>query len=225
MKSATRMQSMSMSTTNPNRMVRRCRARRRGPILFPIPKAARHPREALMSLPAPPFNAIREMENYGCGRRCSRRSRRHEIARTRRCKGEAMTLQDRPRYPGPAAGCCAPGRTSSTQRGGEEAGHLGRAVGMWDHRRIGMTGGLFIDAPSRDPRLGERTKPDPHLFLVAARRLVPTKRTASWWATASGTCSPHSGPVPWASDCSRVATAARSSSGRGASPRSTRPRC
>ena len=54
----------------------------------------------------------------------------------------------------------------------------------------------------------------------------PTRRTASWWATASGTCSPHSGPVPWASDCSRVATAARSSSGRARTASTpTRPRC
>ena len=38
-------------------------------------------REAVMSLaPAPAFNAIREMENHGCGRRCSRCSRRHELA-------------------------------------------------------------------------------------------------------------------------------------------------
>lgn len=32
--------------------------------------------QAVMSLaPAPPFNAIREMENHGCGRRCSRSSK------------------------------------------------------------------------------------------------------------------------------------------------------
>ena len=50
--------------------------------------------------------------------------------------------------------------------------------------------------------LVERAKPDPHLFLAAARRLGVEPAHCSWWATASGTCSPHSGPVPWASGCS-----------------------
>ena len=58
------------------------------------------------------------------------------------------------------------------------------------------------------------------------RYWASTRRTASWWATASGTCSRHSGPVPWASDCSRLATAARSSSGRAHTASTpTRPRC
>ena len=87
--------------------------------------------------------------------------------------------------------------------------------------------GLPDDVPVVTRDLVERAKPDPHLFLAAARRLSgSTRRTASWWATASGTCWPHSGPVPWAADCSRVATAARSWSGPARTASTpTRPRC
>ena len=56
--------------------------------------------------------------------------------------------------------------------------------------------GLPDDVPVVTRDLVERAKPDPHLFLAAARRLGSTRRTASWWATASGTCSPHSGRCP-----------------------------
>jgi haloacid dehalogenase-like hydrolase len=60
--------------------------------------------------------------------------------------------------------------------------------------------------------LVERAKPDPHLFLAAARRLGVDP--AHCFVVGDSVWDLLVGPVPWPSDCSRVATAARSSTGR-----------
>jgi hypothetical protein len=65
-------------TTNPNRMAWPMPRMRRGQP-HPIPRAARHLRGALTSLAGTTIKRDPQ-ENHGCERRCSRRSRRHEIA-------------------------------------------------------------------------------------------------------------------------------------------------
>ena len=50
-------------------------------------------------------------------------------------------------------------------------------------------------------------KPDPDLFLAAAARLGAPIETASWSATASGTCSPRRAAARSASACCAAATA------------------
>ena len=113
-----------------------------------------------MSLaPAPPFNAIREMENHGCGRRCSRCSRRHGTAAASSppWEGEAMTgggldIQ----VPQPALlfdldGTLVDSVYQHVIAWQEALATCGIELSVWRiHRRIGMSGGLFIDALSRE---------------------------------------------------------------------------
>ena len=94
-----------------------------------------------MSLaPAPPFNAIREMENHGCGRRCSRCSRRHEIAAASSppVGRGSHDRAGRPRYPGPAARAAVrPGR-HSRRLGVSARDRLAGGAGHVRHRAVGM---------------------------------------------------------------------------------------
>ena len=115
-----------------------------------------------MSLaPAPPFNAIREMENHGCGRRCSRCSKATPNARRASSPPVGRGSHDRagrPRYPGPAARAAVrPGRhsrrlgVSARDRLAGGAGHVRhRAVGMADPPPDRHERRLFIDALSRE---------------------------------------------------------------------------
>ena len=66
--------------------------------------------------------------------------------------------------------------------------------------------GLPADVPVVTRDLVERAKPDPHLFLAAAQLLGVRPSTASWSATACGTCWPPSAPVRSGSGCSPAAT-------------------
>ena len=141
MKSATRMQSMSMSTTNPNRMVR------------PMPRTAPRANPVPDPQSGPPPEGGPDVV---AGTTIQRDPRDGELW-VRAAMFSALEATRRQARPKPVPGCGPPARCrpSAVLRGGRQ-------------------------------------------------RLGP--------------CSPRSRPVPWASDSFRVATAARSSSGRDADP-------
>ena len=120
-------------------------------------------------------NAIREMETHGCGRRCPRRSRRHQIAAASAAgaKGEAMTVQDGLdiQVPQPALlfdldGTLVDSVYQHLIAWQEALATCGIELSVWRiHRRIGMSGGLFIDALSR-----ETTHADPNSYRTKLLR-------------------------------------------------------
>ena len=113
-----------------------------------------------MSLAGTTISAIREMGRHGRGRRCSRCSRRHEIAAASSppVEGEAMTVQDGLdiQVPQPALlfdldGTLVDSVYQHVIAWQEALATCGIELSVWRiHRRIGMSGGLFIDALSRE---------------------------------------------------------------------------